>query len=195
MLDGTVMISIIFVVFHQLGTPGGFMRVARWFGLVTVLILLSGCGKSRQLAPLLPDPPDGWTAEGSASNNDVSGVGHSSTRSYTPTGAARGVGIQKVTVQILLAEKGTDPKRLQEMSIEKQGQFKERKEVAGFPAYESFPLPSNDTHSLDILPKSGTYVQIVAYKGGAGWDKGENRQAAVSAFANKLDLKKIAAQQ
>jgi len=153
------------------------------------------CGKSRQLAPLLPDPPDGWSAEGSASGNDVSGVGHSSTRSYTPTSAAAGLGIQRVTVQILLAEKGTDPKKLQTMSIETKGQFKEKKEVGGFPAYESFPLPSNDSHSLDILPRSGTYVQIVAYKGGAGWDKTGNRQAAVSAFANKLDLKKIAAQE
>src|SRR5215471_3973519 len=133
MLDGTVMISIIFVVFHQLGTRGGFMRVARWFGLVTVLILLSGCGKSRQLAPLLPDPPDGWSAEGSATNNDVSGVGHSSTRSYTPTGASSSLGIERVKVQILLGEKGADRKKLEEMSIEKEGQFKEQKQVAGFP--------------------------------------------------------------
>ena len=171
------------------------MKVARWFGLATIFILLLGCGKSRQLAPLLPDPPDGWKAEGSASNNDVSGVGHSSTRSYTPTSSAAGSGIQRVTVQILLAEKGTDPKKLQEMSIESKGQFKEKKQVAGFPAYESFPLPSNDTHSLDILPRGGTYVQIIAYKGGDGWDKSENRQATVTAFANKLDLKKIAAQE
>jgi len=147
------------------------------------------------LAPLLPDAPDGWSAEGRATNNDVSGVGHSSTRSYTPGGAAAGLGVQKVTVQILLAEKGADQKKLQEMSIESKGQFKERKEVGGFPAYESFPLPSNDTHSLDILPRSGTYVQIVAAKGGSGWDKAENRQAVVSAFAGKLDLKKIAAQE
>lgn len=171
------------------------MRFARWFGLVAIVVLLLGCGKSRQLAPLLPDAPAGWSAEGSATNNDVSGVGHSSTRSYTPTGAAAALGVQRVTVQILLAEKGADQKQLQEMSIEKQGQFKEKKEVGGFPAYESFPLPSNDIHSLDILPRSGTYVQIVASKGGAGWDKTENRQAVVSAFAGKLDLKKIATQE
>jgi hypothetical protein len=161
--------------------------------LVAAFVLLLGCGKSRQLAPLLPDAPDGWSAEGGSANKDVSGVGHSSTKSYTPTSAAGGLGIQRITVQILLAEKGADQKKLQEMSIESKGQFKERKEVGGFPAYESFPLPSDDTHSLDILPKSGTYVQIVAYKGGPGWDKVENRQSAVSAFAGKIDLKKIAA--
>ncbi len=169
------------------------MRSMRLLSFVVLAVLLLGCGKSSKLAPLLPDAPDGWSAEGSTSNKDVSGVGHSSTRSYTPAGAAAGLGVQRVTVQILLAEKGGDQKKVQEMSIESKGQFRERKEVAGFPAFESFPLPSNDTHSLDILPKPGTYVQIVAYKGGAGWDKGENRQAAVSAFSGKLDLKKIAA--
>ena len=169
------------------------MRSIRSLAVIMFIMLLLGCGKSRQLAPLLPDAPEGWTAEGSASNKDVSGVGHSSTRSYVPAGSATGSGVQRVTVQILLAEKGADQKRLQEMSIESQGQFKERKEVSGYPAYESFPLPSNDTHSLDILPKSGTYVQIIAYKGGSGWEKGENRQAVVSAFAKKTDLKKIAA--
>src|SRR5712675_2205148 len=59
-------------------------------------------------------------------------------------------------------------------------------------AYESMPLSSKQHHSLDLLPKTGTYVQIVAYKGGPEWDKGENRQAVVSAFA-KVDLKKVAA--
>jgi hypothetical protein len=54
------------------------------------------------------------------------------------------------------------------------------------------PLPSNEHHSLDLLSKTGTYVQIVAYKGGPEWDKGENRQAVVSAFGAKVDLKKVA---
>ncbi|HEY6348190.1 MAG TPA: hypothetical protein VI636_02150 [Candidatus Angelobacter sp.] len=171
------------------------MRITRLVILTVVMVLLLGCGKSRQLASLLPDAPDGWSAEGSATNNDVSGVGHSSTRSYTPTGANSGLGIERVKVQILLGEKGADQQKLQEMSIESKGQFKEKKEVSGFPAYESLPLPSNDTHSLDILPKSGTFVQIIAYKGGAGWDKTENRAAAVSAFAGKIDFKKVAAQE
>lgn len=171
------------------------MRAKRFLILTIVMVVMLACGKSRQLAPLLPDAPDGWTAEGSATNNDVSGVGHSSTRSYTPTGANSALGIERVKVQILLSEKGGDRKKLEEMSIEKEGQFKEQKQVGGFPAYESFPLPSNDTHSLDILPRSGTFVQIIAYKGGAGWDKPENRTAAVSAFAGKVDLKKIASQE
>jgi hypothetical protein len=167
------------------------MRSARSFTSLIVIVLLLGCGKSSKLAPMLPDAPEGWSAEGRASNKDLSGVGHSSTRSYVPSNS--GLGVERVTVQILLAEKGGDQKKLQEMSIEHQGQFKEQKEVGGFRAYESFPLPGNDTHSLDILPKSGTYVQIVAYKGGPGWDKAENRQATVSAFAQKIDLKKLAA--
>jgi len=171
------------------------VRTKFCFILTVVMFLVLGCGKSKQLAPLLPDAPSGWSAEGGATNNDVSGVGHSSTRSYIPTGANSALGVQRVKVQILLGEKGADQKKLEEMSIQTKGEFKERKEIAGFPAYESFPLPSNDTHSLDVLPKSGTFVQIVAYKGGAGWDKAENRAAAVSAFAGKMDLKKIAAQE
>jgi hypothetical protein len=168
------------------------MKATRWILLVACSALLLGCGKSGQLAPLLPEAPAGWTAEGGAANRDVSGVGHSSTRSYVPTDAMAGIGVKRVTVQVLLAEKGADQKKLQQMSLESKAQFKERKEVGGFPAYESFPLPGNETHSLDILPKAGTYVQIVAYQGGPPWDKRENRQAVVSAFAGKMDLKKVA---
>ena len=167
------------------------MRVARSLVIGSMFFLLFGCGKSRQLAALLPDAPDGWSAEGSATNKDVSGVGHSSARSYTPSNAA--LGVQRITVQILLAEKGADQKGIQALSIEREGQFKESKEIGGVPAYESFPLPSENTHSVDLLPKSGTFVSVVAYKGGPGWENAENRKAAVSAFVNKLDLKKIAA--
>ena len=169
------------------------MRSARSLALFGVVIFLLGCGKSSKLTALLPDAPAGWSTQGSATTNDVSGVGHSSTRSYVPSGAAANLGVQKVSVQILVAEKDADQKKLQEMSLEGKAMFKERKQVGGFPAYESFPLPSNETHSLDILPRSGAYVQIVAYKGGSGWEKSENRQAAVAAFADKTDLKKIAA--
>jgi len=167
------------------------MKTAKWFAITGFCFLLLGCGKSSKLAGLLPDPPAGWSAEGSATSNDVSGVGHSSAKSYVP-GNADGLGVKKVTVQILLGEKGADSKQLNGMSIEKAG-FKEKKDLGGFTAYESFPLPDNDSHSLDIMPKAGTYVQIVAYKGGPAWDKPENRHAAVAAFADKIDLKKIAA--
>jgi hypothetical protein len=167
------------------------MRAAKTLAVAGFCVLLLGCGKSSKLAGLLPDAPTGWSAEGGATNHDVSGVGHSSAKSYVP-GNADGLGVKKVTVQILLGEKGADRKQLDDMSIEKAG-FKESKEIGGFTAYESFPLPDNDSHSLDIMPKSGTYVQIVAYKGGPGWDKTENRHTAVAAFAEKLDLKKIAA--
>jgi len=169
------------------------MPILRQISLSAIFVLiLLGCGKSKQLTPLLPDAPDGWSTEG-VSVNDVSGVGHSSSRSYVPTGSTASLGVQKVTVQILLGEKGADQAKLQQMSLERAGEFKEQKEVGGFLAYESLPLPSNDTHDLDIVPKLGTYVQIVAYKGGAGWDNADNRRAVVSAFAAKIDLKKIAA--
>jgi hypothetical protein len=167
------------------------MRTAKTLAVAGVCVLLLGCGKSSKLAGLLPDAPAGWSAEGGASNHDVSGVGHSSARSYVP-GNADGLGVKKVTVQILLGEKGADRKQLNDMSIEKAG-FKEKKDLGGFTAYESFALPDNDTHSVDIMPKDGIYVQIVAYKGGPAWDKTENRHAAIMAFADKIDLKKIAA--
>ena len=165
-------------------------------GLTLLLIaLLLSCGKSSKLTPLLPDAPDGWKAEGSASTKDVSGVGHSSTKSYVPANGNSAMGAERVTVQILIGEKGADQKQLQAMALESKAMFKERKEVGGYPAYESFPLPGNDTHSLDILPASGKWVQIVAYKGGPEWENGENRKQVVSAFAAKVDLKKIAAQE
>jgi hypothetical protein len=167
------------------------MRTAKALAVAGFCVLLLGCGKSSKLAGLLPDAPAGWSAEGSVTSNDVSGVGHSSAKSYVP-GNADGLGVKKVTVQILLGEKGADSRQLNGMSIEKAG-FKEKKDLGAFTAYESFPLPDNDSHSLDIMPKAGTYVQIVAYKGGPAWDKPENRHAAVAAFADKIDLKKIAA--
>lgn len=169
------------------------MRLTRWILLVVCSVLLSGCGKSSKLAGFLPDPPEGWAVEGSATNRDVSSVGHNSSRSYVPVGNNAASGVKRVTVQILLAEKGADQKKVTGMSLESKFEFKERKEIAGVPAYESVPLPDNEHHSLDLLPKPGTYVQIVAYKGGPGWENAENRHAVVSAFAGKVDLKKLAA--
>jgi len=169
------------------------MRAGRGLVVVAVLMFVTGCGKSSKLASLLPDAPEGWKVEGGANNQDVSGVGHSSTRSFVPGGSASGLGVERVTVQILVAEEGADPKRVEEMSIEKKGAFREQKQVGGYRAYETLALPSEESHSLDIVPGKGVYVEIVAYKGGAGWDKAENRQSVVAAFAGKTDLKKIAA--
>src|ERR1051326_511451 len=171
------------------------MQIIRRSLAAILIIVLTSCGKSSKLTPLLPDAPDGWKTEGSASTKDVSGVGHSSSRSYIPANSAAGLGVQRVTVQILVAEKGADQKQLQSMALENQAMFKERKEVGGFPAYESFPLPGNDTHSLDLMPASGKWVQIVAYKGGPDWLNGENRHKVVAGFAEKIDLKKVAAQE
>ena len=169
------------------------MRLTRWIQLVLCGILLTGCGKSSKLAAFLPEAPEGWTVDGGATNRDVSGVGHSSSRSYVPAGNNAATGVKRVTVQILLAEKGADHKKVTEMSVETKFEFKERKEIAGVSAYESVPLPDNEHHSLDLLPRAGTYVQIVAYKGGPGWENAENRHAVVSAFAGKVDFKKLAA--
>lgn len=169
------------------------MRLTRWIPLVLCSVLLAGCGKSSKLAAFLPDAPEGWAVDGGVTNHDVSGVGHSSSRSYVPVGNNAATGVKRVTVQILLAEKGADHKKVTEMSVETKFEFKETKEIAGVPAYESVPLPDNDHHSLDLLPKPGTYVQIVAYKGGAGWENAANRQTVVSAFAGKVDFKKLAA--
>ena len=170
------------------------MRTARILiaSIILVIVFAVGCGKSGKLGALLPDAPAGWKSSGS-NYNDVGGVGHSAARTYEPTGG--GSGVAKVTVQVLLAEKDADPKKLQAMSIEKRGSFKEKKEVNGLTAYESVPLPDNEEHSLDVIVKPGAWVIIIAYRGGAGWEKPVNRQAAVSAFASKVDWSKIAAQE
>jgi len=169
------------------------MKLTRYSVATMLVFLLAGCGKSSKLTPLLPDAPDGWKTESSASTRDVSGVGHSATKSYVPANASAGLGAQKVTVQVLSAEKGADQKQIQAMAIENKAMFKERKQVGGFPAAESFPLPDNDTHSLDIMPASGKWVQIIAYKGGPEWENPENRKKVVAAFAEKIDLKKVSA--
>ena len=67
------------------------MRTAKTLAVAGLFVLLLGCGKSSKLAGMLPDPPAGWTAEGGAANHDVSGVGHSSAKSYVP-GNADGLG-------------------------------------------------------------------------------------------------------
>jgi hypothetical protein len=160
---------------------------------VVVLSLLLGCGKSSKLQSLLPSAPDGWKMDGSATNTDTSNVGHASRRSYVPTSDAAGMGASKVTVQVLLAEKNADHRKLQNMAVLTSAEMKEREELNGHAAYESFPFPDSDHHDLILLPKSGTYVEIVAYKGGNAWQSAENRKAVVRAFANKLDMNKIAA--
>jgi hypothetical protein len=60
------------------------MRTAKTLAVAGFCVLLLGCGKSSKLAGLLPDPPAGWSAEGSVTSNDVSGVGHSSASLMSP---------------------------------------------------------------------------------------------------------------
>ncbi|HEY6972057.1 MAG TPA: hypothetical protein VJA94_22790 [Candidatus Angelobacter sp.] len=159
---------------------------------VFFIILLLGCSKSSKLAALLPDTVNGWEAEGGALKSDVPGVGHSAARSYVDPGFSSESGIERIKVQILVAEKGADQKRLEEMSIDTEGVFKEKREIGyGFPAYQSLSQ-ANGTHSLEILPKSGTFVSIVAYGGWASMGS-ENERGAFASFVEKIDLKKIAA--
>jgi hypothetical protein len=165
---------------------------AGWIGLILMCISLVGCGKSRKLTPLLPDPPEGWSAEGSPQNKDISGVGHSSTKSYLPVGNMWVLGVREVKVQILVAEKDADWEKLRGMSLQAAGEFMKNKQVGGFPADESIPMDS-DHFSLIITPRTGTWVQIIAYKGRGSWNEGANREATVLVFANQIDLKKIAA--
>ena len=169
------------------------MRSIRSLTTVFFIILLLGCSKSSKLAALLPDTVNGWEAEGGALTSDVPGVGHSAVKSYIDPGSSSESGIERIKVQILVAEKGADQKRLQEMSIETEGEFKEKNEIGGhgFPAYQSLSR-ANGTHSLDILPKSGTFVSIVAYGSWASIGS-ENERAGFASFVEKIDLKKIAA--
>ena len=158
-----------------------------------VLFLLLGCGKSSKLQSLLPSSPDGWKTDGGASNTDTSGVAHASRRSYVPASDAAGMGAGKVTVQILLAEKNADHGNVQKMAVVSGAEMKEREDINGHAAWESFPFGDSDHHDLIVIPKAGTYVEIVAYKGSGPWENAANRKAVVRAFLNKIDMKKIEA--
>ena len=161
--------------------------------LIIFLALLPGCGKSSKLQSLLPSSPDGWKTDGGTSNTDTSGVAHASRRSYVPASDAAGMGVGKVTVQILLAEKNADHSNVQKMAVVAGAEMKEREEINGSPAWESFPFGDSDHHDLIVIPRTGTYVEIVAYKGSGPWENTANRKAVVRAFLNKIDMKKIEA--
>ena len=169
------------------------VRAVRAVVLTVFFLLMLGCGKSSKLQSLLPSAPDGWKTDGGASNTDTSGVGHSSRRSYVPTSNSAGMGAGKVTVHVLLAEKKVDQSKLQKMAVLDSPEMKEREQLNGHTAFESFPFPDADHHDLIMLVKPGTYVEIVAYKGGSSWQNADNRKAVVRAFLNKIDLKKVEA--
>src|ERR1700681_2171 len=76
-------------------TERSSMKTAKWLAVTGFCVLLLGCGKAAKLAALLPDAPAGWSADGGATNRDVSGVGHSSAKSYVPSGNADGMGVKK----------------------------------------------------------------------------------------------------
>lgn len=166
-------------------------RTTRVITFAVFFVLLLGCGKSSKLQSLLPQSPDGWKTDGGATNTDTSGVAHASRRSYVPTSDAAGKGVGKVTVQILLAEKNAEHANVQKMAVIPGAEMKEREEINGSPAWESFPFADSDHHDLVIIPKAGTYIEIVAYKGSGPWENADNRKAAVRTFLNKLDMKKI----
>lgn len=168
-------------------------RTTRAVVFAVFFVLLIGCGKSSRLQSLLPQSPDGWKTDGGTSNTDTSGVAHASRRSYVPTGDAAGKGVGKVTVQILLAEKNAEHGNVEKMAVISGAEMKEREEINGSPAWESFPFPDSDHHDLVVIPRPGTYIEIVAYKGSGPWENAENRKAVVRAFLSKIDLKKVGA--
>lgn len=81
------------------------MSLTRWVPLLLCSVLLSGCGKSSKLAAFLPDAPEGWAVDGGSTRSDISGVGHSSSRSYVPVGNNAATGVKRVAVQNIAGRK------------------------------------------------------------------------------------------
>jgi hypothetical protein len=161
---------------------------------ICILLTLTACEKSGKLVPLLPDAPSGWNVEGQVMNQHVSGVGYSSMRSYIPSGNTQGLKIQRVKVQILVAEKDVQKKDLSKLFLGPMAGFWEQTTVKGFKASDS-PLISGESYSLVVYPSSTTYVQIIAYNGGAesNYDTAEKGEEIVKTFADKIDFAQIAA--
>ena len=168
--------------------------ICRNMTCICILFFLTACDKSGKLVPLLPGAPPGWNVEGQATSQHISGVGYSSMRSYLLTGNTPGLKIQRVKVQILVAEKDAQKKDLAKMFLGPMAGFWEQTTVKGFKASDS-PLISGQSYSLVVYPNSTTYVQIIAYGGGAepDYDTSEKGKEIVNTFADKIDFAQIAA--
>lgn len=170
------------------------MRVTLRTTCIGMLLMLTACGKSGKLVPLLPDAPAGWNAEGQATKQDISGIGYSAMRSYIPAASMPGSNVQRVKVQILVSAKGAKDEDVRKMHLVSGGAFYEVFQMNGFPAFDTFTIPG-DNHALVVYPKSGTFVEIVVYNSQpeADSDGVEKSKAIAVAFAHKMDFKQIAA--
>jgi len=160
---------------------------------IGILLMLTACGKSGKLVPLLPDAPAGWRVEGQVTKQDVSGVGYSAMRSYVPAASIPGSNVQRVKVQILVSAKGAKDDELKKMHLITGGAFYEQTKVNGFDALDTFIMPG-ENHALVVYPRSGTFVEIVVYNSQPEADSdgvGKSKAIAV-ALADKMDFKQIA---
>ena len=170
------------------------MRAIGRMTCICILLILTACEKSGKLVPLLPDAPPGWSVEGQATSQSVSGVGYSSMRSYILSGSTPGAKIQRVKVQILVANQDAQKKDLSKMFLGTQAGFWEQTTVNGFKAADSFTV-SGERYSLVVYPSTTTYVQIIAYSGSAELDNDaiDQGKEIVKTFADKINFSQIAA--
>jgi len=170
------------------------MRAILRVTCIGILLMLTACEKSRKLVPLLPEAPAGWNVEGQVTNQDVSGVGYSSMRSYIPAASITGSSIQRVKVQILVPANGAKDADLKKMHLVGGPAFWEQTKVNGFDALETFVIPG-ESEALVVYPRSGTFVEIVVYYSNPDSDSDglEKGKAIALAFADKIDFKQIAA--
>jgi hypothetical protein len=170
------------------------MRAIGRMTCICILLILTACEKSGKLLPLLPDAPPGWSVEGQPTNQSVSGLGYSSMRSYIPSVSTPGSKIQRVKVQILVADKDVQKKDLSKMFLGSQAGFWEQSTVNGFKAADSFTV-SGERYSMVVYPSSTTYVQIIAYSASAESDNDaiDQGEKIVKTFADKINFTQIAA--
>ena len=170
------------------------MRAIGRMTCICILLILTACEKSGKLVPLLPAAPPGWSVEGQPANQSVSGLGYSSMRSYIPSSGTPASKIQRVKVQILVANKDAQKKDLSKMFLGAQAGLWEQTTVNGFKASDSFTV-SGECYSLVVYPSSTTYVQIIAYSGSAEMDNDaiDQGKEIVKTFADKINFSQIAA--
>ncbi|MGB0083431.1 MAG: hypothetical protein WBP90_18070, partial [Terracidiphilus sp.] len=165
---------------------------------VVIVFVLTACGKSGKLVPLLPDAPTGWSAEGQPQNHDVHGVGYSSMKSYVSAGSTTGSKGQRVQVQILAFEEGANKDDVRKMYLggDHAGLW-ESTTVNGFDAADSFDFTGQSYYSRVVYPNKTTLVQIIAFFGegdpNTGLDKMDEGKKIVQVFSDKMDFKQIAA--
>jgi len=115
-------------------------------------------------------------------------------RSYIPSVSTPGSKIQRVKVQILVADKDVQKKDLSKMFLGSQAGFWEQSTVNGFKAADSFTV-SGERYSMVVYPSSTTYVQIIAYSASAESDNDaiDQGEKIVKTFADKINFTQIAA--